>query len=257
MFIRTADAHIFATAHGPVGAPAIIGLGGWIGSSELWAEPFAQLSARWRAIAYDHRGSGVTVAPVATITYDRMVEDVILVMDAFAVERGVLAAESAGAAIAVGAALRYPGRITGLVLVDGAIAQDSLDPADPFVAGLRGAFHQTLHRFVEACVPEPDSDHFKRWGRQIVQRASQEAAIALYGIRAPGDVLARLGAITQPTLLVHGDADGLVPVASSRRLAATLPNSRLVVIAGCGHVPTVTRPDAVATEIEAYFRGEH
>ena len=64
MFITVDEARIFATAFGPLTGPAILGLGGWIGSWELWAEPFSVLSARWHTIAYDHRGSGATTALV-------------------------------------------------------------------------------------------------------------------------------------------------------------------------------------------------
>ncbi len=55
MFIAVGDAKIYATAFGSTTSPVIVGLGGWIGSWELWAEPFVILSQNWRAIAYDHR----------------------------------------------------------------------------------------------------------------------------------------------------------------------------------------------------------
>ena len=67
MFISRDDARIFATAFGPRSGRDIVGIGGWIGSWELWIDPFSILSESWRTLAYDHRGSGATIAPVETI----------------------------------------------------------------------------------------------------------------------------------------------------------------------------------------------
>ena len=50
MFITLDETKIFATAFGRPTAPTILGLGGWIGSWELWAEPFATLSAQWHNV---------------------------------------------------------------------------------------------------------------------------------------------------------------------------------------------------------------
>jgi pimeloyl-ACP methyl ester carboxylesterase len=62
--------------------------------------------------------------------------------------------------------------------------------------------------------------------------------------------------ITQPALIVHGSADALVPVEAAQRLARTVPNARLSILDGAGHVPTVTRPREVAQAIDAYFAGK-
>ena len=253
MFITTGDAKIFTIAFGAPSTPAILGIGGWIGSWELWAEPFAALSASWYTVAYDHRGSGATRAPVESISFDRLVDDVFVVLDAYQVERTILAAESAGAAIAFGAALKAPERISGLVIVDGFYFQDTPEADDRFLAGLKSNYSQTLDWFVQACVPEDDCDHIKRWGRQILDRASPEAALALY--RVPGSVDLRhdLGRVTQPTLILHGEADALVPLRSAHWLAQTLPNAKLTILPGAGHVPTLTRHHEVAQEIRRFF----
>ena len=253
MFITTNDATIYATAFGSPTAPALLAIGGWIGSWELWAEPLSILSQQWRAIAYDHRGAGVTVAPVASITFENMVDDVFAVLDAYGIEQCVLAAESAGAVTALGAALKHPQRITGLVIVDGMYFRPPQPDGDPFLLGLQKAYPMTLDRFVELCVPEPDCDHIKRWGRQIIDRASQEAAIALYNLAGAVDLRAELSKITQPTLILHGQADALVPVQAAQGLAKALPNAKLVVLPGAGHVPTMTRPVEIAQEIMNFF----
>ena len=253
MFINVGDAKIYATAFGPTTSPVIVGIGGWIGSWELWAEPLSILSQGWYTIAFDHRGVGATIAPVESITFNRLVDDVFAVLDAYNVDNCVLAAESAGAITALGAALKHPNRITGLVLVDGMYFRETPPEEDLFLLGLRKAYSATLDRFVEACVPEPDSDHIKRWGRQIIDRASQEAAIALYRSAGEIDLLHDLKHISQPTLILHGEADGIVPVNEARLLSEILPNAKLSILPGAGHVPTLTRPQEIAHEVMNFF----
>ena len=56
-----------------------------------------------------------------------------------------------------------------------------------------------------------------------------------------------------PTLLIHGEHDQIVPVHEAQELAAQLPNSELLILPGAGHVPTITRPYAVADAITRFF----
>ncbi len=252
MFIRHGDAQFFTVSFG-AGPRTILALGGWAGSWELWAGPFEHLSKTWRTVAYDHRGAGATVAPVESISLETMATDVFAVMDALAIERCVLAGESAGAAVVLQAALMQPQRFSGLVLVDGLYYRPAPQEPDPFVLGLQSDFDATIAWFVDACVPEPDSDAIKRWGRQILARSSQEAAIRLYQSMDGIDLRPQVGNIVLPALIIHGELDALVSLESARSLAEAMPNSRLIVLPETGHVPTVTRPAAVAAAIEEFF----
>ena len=253
MFIKVDAARLYSTSFGRPESPVLLAIGGWIGSWELWAEPFSFLSRHWHVIAYDHRGSGATVAPVESITHDQLVDDVFAVLDAYGIDNCVLAAESAGALTALSAALRHPQRISGLVIVDGAYYTPGQLENMPFAHGLRNAYPATLKHFVDLCITEPDSDHIKQWGVRILERATQAAAIALYVLPSGIDIRAGLPGIAQPALILHGENDRLVTLAQSQWLADALPNSRLAIIAGAGHVPTVTFPGEVAREINNFF----
>ena len=77
---------------------------------------------------------------------------------------------------------QIPTPISGLVLVDAIDLRSASRQrqTDPFILALKEDYPRAIDRFVSACVPEKESDHIKRWGRMILNRASQEAAIALY-----------------------------------------------------------------------------
>ncbi len=256
MFVTTDGARLFATRQGPRSGSTILAIGGWIGSSELWTEPLSMLSDRHASIAYDHRGSGVSICATESITFKALVADAVAVLDAYGVSRCVLAAESAGALTALAVAARHPERVSHLVIVDGMFHRGVAGDQDLFLRGLETAYPATIERFVQLCIPEPDCEHIKSWGRQILARARPEAAIALRVLGSDVDIRPILPTIRQPTLVLHGELDAIVPIAQGRALAQTLPHAEFQALAGAGHVPTLTRPAEVAQAM-AEFLARH
>jgi pimeloyl-ACP methyl ester carboxylesterase len=252
MFLKFDDADLFVTSFGG-GPRTIVAHGGWVGSGELWQQPFEQLSRSWRTVTYDHRGTGATVNRAATITFELMVNDLFRVLDGLHIDTCVLAGESAGAFVVLEAALRQPGRFSGLVLVDGRYQGGKSAGATRFIEGCKVNFEATMEMFVNACVPEDNCEAERRWGKQIVMRSDGPSAVQLMECLEPVQVEHRLNQINLPTLLIHGSRDIITPIASSQNLAQKLPNNKLVTIEGAGHVPTVTRPADVVRAIEAFF----
>lgn len=251
MFIDLPDAEVFATSFGS-GPRTFVAHGGWVGSGELWAAPFEDLSRRWRAVTYDHRGTGATVNR-APITFDLLVQDLFRVLDHLRIERCVLAGESSGAAVVLEAALRAPERFEGLVLVDGRWRTGRTERASQLIAGCQADFPATMQAFVNACIPEADCEAHRRWALQIVMRSSGPAAADMLAAMDGVAVQDRLAALKLPTLLIHGENDRVTPLADSQELATRIEGSRLVTVPDCGHVPTITRPREVVQAIEAFF----
>jgi pimeloyl-ACP methyl ester carboxylesterase len=252
MFLRVDDADVFVTSFGG-GPKTLVAHGGWVGSGELWLQPFERLSRSWRTITYDHRGTGATVDRAPAVTFERLVQDLFRVLDALEVDRCVLAGESAGASVVLEAALRDPSRFTGLVIVGGRYHGGRTVGAARLMEGCKTDFRGTMEAFVNACVPEEDCEAERRWGKQIVNRSTGPAAVQLMECVEMVDVERRLGEISLPTLILHGSRDVIAPLAAAENLAAKLPRSRLIVLDGAGHVPTITRPGEVAAAIDDFF----
>jgi len=254
MFLKSLDADLFVSECGPVGGNTIVAHGGWVGSGELWMQPFEALSKTWRCITYDHRGTGATRHRGTPITPGMMVDDLFRVLDSLQVERCVLAGESAGGLTVLQAARRAPERFSGLVLV-GARYEGSLSAgAKRLVDGCKHDFPATMRRFVDACIPEPDCEAERDWCFKIVMRSSAQHAVELLEGLAGIDLAGDLEQIHVPALLLHGVEDVIRPPMDSEFMQSRMPSSRLVKLEGVGHVPTVTRPARVAAEIEAFFR---
>jgi len=254
MFIDVPGAKLFAIRSGPAQGTVILAIGGWIGSSELWQAPLAALSDSHVTLTYDHRGTGISMCDPVSITFENLVADALAVLNAYGVRRCAVAAESAGAQTALALAARFPNTVSHLVVVDGMYSRGIAPESDPFLQGLHSAYSATIERFVQLCIPETNSEHIKAWGRKIVARADANAAIALRMVGSITDITAELVRVTQPTLLIHGDLDKIVPLTSSQALAAALPNAELQVLEGCGHVPTLTEPYKVADLIRTFLR---
>jgi pimeloyl-ACP methyl ester carboxylesterase len=252
MFLKSADADLFVTSVGQ-GPFTFVAHGGWVGSGELWQQPFEAMSRHWRCVTYDHRGTGATVNRAPTITLDLLVGDLFRVLDALEIDTCILAGESAGACIAMEAALRQPQRFIGLVLVDGRYQGGRSVGAARFIEGCRKDFNATMDAFVAACVPEEDCAAERRWAKQITLRSSGPDAVQLMEAVEPATVEHRLAQISQPTLLIHGTRDLITPLANSEHMAQHIPNSSLVTIEGAGHVPTLTRPAEVVKAIQDFF----
>jgi 3-oxoadipate enol-lactonase len=250
MFVP-AGGYLLNTVQFGAGRDTFVAHGGWVGSWELWQEPFQLMQGRWRCISYDHRGSGASTAPAGSITPDGLVDDLFTVLDSLEVERCVLAGESLGALTCALAVLRDPARFTGVVFVDGTPAADR-ERMGALIDGSRSDYPATVSWFVDACVPEPDCEHIRRWGRQILLRADPEAAAKILEVHAEAQVAPDFSAIGIPALVIHGELDAIIPAAAARLVADAIPDSELVVIPGAGHVPTLTKPAEVVAAIESW-----
>ncbi len=70
------------------------------------------------------------------------------------------------------------------------------------------------------------------------------------------DIGGKVSAIRVPTLIIHGDADILIPLAKAQAMRASIPNAELVVVEG-GHSVNMTNPAPVNEAIEAFLVRHH
>jgi pimeloyl-ACP methyl ester carboxylesterase len=194
-----------------------------------------------RVISYDARGHGRSSAAPSpeAYGYDALAADLLAVLDAFGVERAVLAGASMGAHTLLRLALDAPARVAGVVVVTPAFDPDATpDYArwDTLAAGLRTG---GVEGFVEAYdvdgeVPEAWRDTVRTVLRQRMAQHGDLGAVA-DALQAtprsrPFDSLAALGGLAVPAVVVasRDEADPGHRLAVGAAYAAAIPGARLV-----------------------------
>ncbi|GGD97562.1 alpha/beta hydrolase [Tsuneonella deserti] len=246
---------------GPRDGLPIVLLHGSNADLHTWQPWVDRLKATHRIIRFDQRGHGLTgPAPDGDYSRRAFADDVERVANTLNLRRFVLAGNSMGGGIALEYALAHPGRVAGLVLVDAAGA--------PRLREVKGNIGFTLARtpgFSWLMGQITPRSLIERSLRQTVSNQSvvTDAAVDRYWelLRYPGNRQATaarfataqeafspaaLDRLKVPTLIIWGQEDGLIPVASGRWLAQHIPSSRFEVLPGIGHIPMEEAPDASA-----------
>jgi pimeloyl-ACP methyl ester carboxylesterase len=198
-------------------------------------------------IRYDSRGNGLSDWSIENLTLDALVNDIKAVVDAAGVDRFPLFAISQGCAVAVEFAVRYPKRVSKLILYGGYASgwrvrsdADSIAQREALITLTRTgwgrgnpAYRQVFTSlFIPGATPE-QMDWFNELQRLTT---SPENAAQLMSAFGDIDVIDRLRLVTQPTLVLHTRSDARVPYASGRQLAMGIPGARFVTLEGQNHL---------------------
>lgn len=252
------------------GQPCLVmhgGLGGDLGCLHPWLD---SLGDSLRLIYYDHRCNGRSGRPpIETLTYDQLVADADALREHFGLGKIAVLGHSAGAAIALNYALRYPEHLSHLILVSGHAAWDY---GDEILAACkrRGASHEVLEVFTGP-PPKDDADLTRMVRRLMSVYLSQfdaeltdeyvnnvrwdAAANVRYGeLLREFSVVSRLGDIKTPTLIMVGRDDVVTPVEQAERLHRGIAGSELVIFDHSGHLPYLEEPDAFVQTVRDWLR---
>jgi pimeloyl-ACP methyl ester carboxylesterase/uncharacterized membrane protein YbhN (UPF0104 family) len=253
----------------PVGHELVL-LHGQPGSAEDWRQVMTRLPARLHAVAADRPGYGSSQAPAGGFAANARA--VLDDLDARGVNRAVLAGHSWGGGVALSAASLAPHRVDAVVLLasvgpgcvtiwDRLLAAPGAGPLcalaawqwTPWVARAR------LARIQRRRGRPPDPGEFVTWqlwahtggGTVPLWRTFLAEQRAL--LRELGELETALGSVQTPVLLIADPRDRVVPVDTAFRLARALPDARLQLIPGAGHLLPRRAPGPVADAIVAFL----
>jgi pimeloyl-ACP methyl ester carboxylesterase len=206
------------------------------------------LARRRRVILPVHPGFGASEGLEAIETMEDLVFHTLDVLDALGLERVDVAGLSLGGWLAAELALRHPGRVGRLVLVDAAgVRVPGVPLGDPFMVPPPRLRELLFHDPTSAVALDilPDTPPPERV--ETVLRGREAAARLLWNPALQYRKLtSRLWRIAAPTLVVWGREDRLIPLAYGEAYAQGIPGARLHVIDGCGHLPPFEQPEGFA-----------
>jgi pimeloyl-ACP methyl ester carboxylesterase len=253
------------------GRPVVL-IHGWPLSSQLWDYQLAELPKHnLRVIAYDRRGFGKSSQPWDGYNYDTFADDLKAVLDTLDLQNVTLVGMSMGGGEIARYMSRHGGARVSKVVFMSAITpyllktDDNPDGVDADVFEDmkeklnkdRADFLQTFGKqfygigFLDKPVSQAQLDgDFAR-----AYAASQKATVDCVTAFSETDFRDDLAQIHVPTLIIHGDADKVVPIeASAERTAAALPNAEYIVYEGGSHGLVVSEKDRVIEDLLSFIQ---
>ncbi len=229
------------------GSRAVVLLHGLGGNAGLWAPTLPAL-ARHRVLAWDMPGYGAS-PPVAP-GFPALAAALGRMLDMAGLERADLVGHSIGGMVALEFALAAPERVRSLTLYASPPAFGGRDPAfrERFLAARLAPLE--AGRSLAEIAPEVGG---RMLGNRPDPAAAPDAIAAMAAVPEAGyraalatlvtfDRRAGLGRLGMPCLALVGDADPLAPLHVMQATADAIPDARLAVIPGAGHLAHLERP---------------
>jgi 3-oxoadipate enol-lactonase len=214
-----------------------------------WGEPFLeQLRGNFDLIVFDNRGMGLSGRAELPFTTADLANDTAGLLDALEIETAHVVGISMGGMIAQELALANPERIRTLT------APEDLQLLGTAYAS--GVAEQVFRAMWEINLSpgfrEDDSCFaaFAEMGSTLP--APQPVVLQQMRACAAHDTHERLGQISLPTLVIHGDADRLLGYDNGREIAALIPGARLETLEGIGHMFWWEQPERSAELIREH-----
>ena len=272
--VRYVYLHGHRTAYREAGSgEVLLLLHGMAGSSESWGPVFTTLATKYRVVAPDLLGHGLSDKPRTDYSLGAFAAGLRDLLDALAISEATVVGHSLGGGVAMQFIYQHPEYCRRLILISsGGLGPDvglllrmlSAPGAEfvlPFVAprpvvglgnavrGGLGALGFTSPRIAEmwktysSFTDRPTRQAFLRTLRSVVDYRGQSVS-ALNRLSVRCEV---------PTLLIWGDKDQIIPVEHGYEAQAARSGSRLEVLAGVGHFPQIEAPAEVADTIDTFM----
>lgn len=195
----------------------------------------------------------------ALSTIEAMADWVIALMDALHADDAILVGHSQGCLIVLELAARFPARVKAAAFIAGSAAipvnehlvamAEKVEPKAiaammSWGSGLRGHKHDNT---------VPGASHIGAGIHLMSMNASGALAADLKSCNAYQAGADQAKKITCPTLCILAERDRMTPMKAGRALADALPNNRVSVVAGAGHMLTVENPREVNTALREFL----
>lgn len=239
------------------GEPTLVFLHYWGGSSRTWRHVIAALGPGVRAVALDQRGWGESDAPDFGYTLADLADDAAGVIAALGLRRYILIGHSMGGKVAQLLASRRPAGLAGLVLVA---------PSPPSPLGLPLDVRQNMVGAYASCDSIVATVEQVLAGSSLAPddletvvadslRGSLSAKAAWPLAASQENISEAVASIAVQTLVISGEKDRVdPPTVLQRELLPRIPQAKLHLLPGIGHLSPLEAPREIAALVGAFAR---
>jgi pimeloyl-ACP methyl ester carboxylesterase len=231
-YAQAGDLRIYYEWHGPggLGNEPLVLLNGALDTIESdWGKHLPAFAARYRVLAYDHRGHGRTSASAAPFSgYELLTGDLAALLDALGIARARLCGFSDGGITLLYFARRYPERVRSLILAGAQYTNDERTLA---------LLAKMTPERISARLPEwaarlaqlHDTHHEPGYWQQLIRQM-----LPMWLVQ-PDLTLDQLSEIAVPTLLIAGERDGFGHIDQQVAMRRAMPRAELCILPAAGH----------------------
>ena len=229
---------------------AVVLLHGLMGDMDHWEPVLERLGAGYRAMA---PALPIFDPLLAEPSLNALADHVVRGLDALGIERAVVGGNSLGGHVALTLALRWPARVSSLVLTGSSgLFERGFTRNGPHVPTVEYVRTKMEEIFYD---PALVTDSWVRAIHRTVTTRACALRVLQFARAAKRDSLEdRLPAVTAPVLLVWGKDDRITPVEVAERFHGLIPGSELVYITNCGHAPMLEQPAAFGEILAEWLR---
>jgi pimeloyl-ACP methyl ester carboxylesterase len=227
----------------------------------MWADQVLALTPMCRVITLDLRGFGGSDVPTGPYWMAIMAADVRGLLSKLGIDRAVLIGLSMGGYVAMSFYRNFPDAVRALVLADTRAAADNAEGRERRLKSAERAEQEGTSPIVNDMVPlllsqstiETRPDLLEQVRRTAMRNRPEGLAAAQRGMAARPDSSEVLAHATCPSLVIVGKDDRLSTPEETRGWQQRMPNSRLVVIEGAGHLSNIEQPEAFNTAVADFI----
>lgn len=229
------------------GTPMVL-LHGFPLDHHLWDGVVPLLEDQFDLIVPDLRGFGGSSTVDSFYSMEDYASDVAALLDHLGIPKAAIVGHSMGGYVALAFARLFPDRVSGLGLVSSQVLDDAPERKEGRYKSAAEVADKGISSVVETMAPKFTSDtRLQEYARTSMEKQQPAAYIgALKAMAERVDSTPLLSTISYPVVLIHGDADSLIPVDRAREVKASFPQSHFVEIRGAGHIPMMEAKEQTA-----------
>jgi pimeloyl-ACP methyl ester carboxylesterase len=233
------------------GTPLVL-IHGYPLDHSIWGDEVPLLEKDFDLILPDVRGFGESAAVETPYSMTDIAADLAAILDSIGVQKAAVAGHSMGGYVALAFAKAFPDRVSGLSLIS---SQDAGDPPERKEGRYKTAADVSEKGVGIVAAAMTDKLSPNQRVRDVVRSLIGKQSIsgvagALKAMAEREDLTSFLASFKLPLVLVHGDADELIPVDRAREIKALVPAAHLVELPGAGHMPMMEQPERTAEALQ-------